>query len=49
MNFEQPFRMKFKLKRIIRNLAEQEKNSSNSYGHKKNFLPLLSLSSLMKL
>ena len=32
LNFEQPFRMKFKPKLIIRNLAEQENNSSDSYG-----------------
>ena len=40
-------RMKFKSKTFIRNLMEQVKISGNSYGHKINFLPVLSLSSIL--
>ena len=31
LNYEQPFRMKFKSKRIIQNLAEQENNSGSEF------------------
>ena len=34
---EQPSRLKFKLKKKIRNLAGQENYSCNSYGNKKKF------------
>ena len=44
------FRMKYKSKIIIRNLAKQEKNLCNSYGHKMNFFPpVVSLSSIFML
>ena len=46
LNFEQPFRMKYKSKTIIRNPAEQENNSCDFYGHKKNFPPVVARSSI---